>query len=448
MLGISVGFMLSTGIDFGTCYGKKEYKKSGDIAKTAMILALAFGTVSTTAMLATKGIFPSIFEEKTANMAGDFFLGYAASAIPLLFLIVGPQIAFQVGEWYVPPISTLSVLVLSGVMSYVLGIYIGMGAFGIGLGGTIGISATAIALGFWLRREVYKELGLFSPYINEFSSKAKSLLSIGWQLSLQRLTEWGNLLIITTIIGATSNNDLKALNPLTLYLVLFGTVQQGFAQAAGMIISKNKGVVRKAIGDNKNDLVEESHVKNIQTIFRSILVGVGLNGILALVFYLARKPLADIFLSDTSDTNVHNLAHHVLFFGILGLIPDAMRIVGAGNLRGWKDLLYPTVVSSIFMTVIGIPVAFGLGKLFSDETSMMFYVRDVSILISGLFIAKKCYNKVKDDEEELGDLINRPSFLKAGLYFFSSKGRSGLAKNDSVASASASASASANAIFA
>lgn len=58
---------------------------------------------------------------------------------------------------------------------------------------------------------------------------------------------------------------------------------------------------------------------------------------------------------------------------MLGLIPDALRIISAGALRGWKDLLYPSIVSSIFMTIVGIPAAYGLGFIY-NKTLMMIYL--------------------------------------------------------------------------
>jgi hypothetical protein len=140
ILGSGVGALLGTGLDFGSAVGRKDYRSAGNVAKTATILSVGFGGLSASAMFATKGIFPLIFEEGTAKFASDFFVGYAAGSVPLLFLIVGPQIAFIEGDCYVPPASMFSVLSLSGVASYFLGFKADLGALGIGLGGTIGSS--------------------------------------------------------------------------------------------------------------------------------------------------------------------------------------------------------------------------------------------------------------------------------------------------------------------
>lgn len=422
ILGSGVGFLLGTGLDFGHAVGRKEYIAAGEIAKTATILSFVFGGLSAGAMFATKGFFPLIFEEGTAKIASDFFMGYAVASVPLLFLIVGPQIAFQEGDWYIPPASMFSVLLLSGAASYVLAFEANLGAFGVGLGGTIGSLLTATAVGIWSLRGNYSKYHFNSCEISEFRTKIKSLLSSGWKLAFQRLTEWGNLLAITTIIGAKSNSDLKSLNPAMLYLILFGTAQQGFAQAAGMVIAKNKGAIQKAIHDQRYDLLEENHKNNIKAIFRSNLFGLLLNSAIAGSFYLARKPLSEFFLADGTSQELE-LAENLLWLNMLGLIPDACRIIGAGALRGWKDLLYPTIVSFIIMTVIGIPAAYGLGNLLDDETQMMIYVRNITMILSASLILRRCYVNIKDDESTgLNEYILPPPFFRTGFSFFSRDG--------------------------
>ena len=200
VLGSALGFLLGTGIDFGTAVGKKEYKIAGDIAKTGTILSSTLGAISTVILLGATGVYPLIYSEETAKITSEFFYGYLPGAIPQLFLTIGSQVAFQVGDWYVPPLSMFLVLTISGGASYLLAFNAGLGALGIGLGGSIGSVLSATILGSLFLRDKYKPYELYTLHINEFSKKMKSLVNSGWKLAAQRLTEWSNLLIITTII--------------------------------------------------------------------------------------------------------------------------------------------------------------------------------------------------------------------------------------------------------
>lgn len=135
-------------------------------------------------------------------------------------MTVGPQIAFQEGDWQIPPVSMFSILITSGAACYLLGFQANLDALGVGLGG-LGGCVTTLGMAALSLKENYSKYHFYSFHINEFRLKIQSLLSCGWEFALQRLTEWSNFLAITTIIGSYSNSDLSALSPGMLYLILF-----------------------------------------------------------------------------------------------------------------------------------------------------------------------------------------------------------------------------------
>jgi Na+-driven multidrug efflux pump len=327
--------------------------------------------------------------------------------LPQLFLVVGSQVAFQTGDWYIPPASMFFVLTAAGGASYLLAFKADLGAFGIGLGGSIGSLLSAMCLGAWFLGNKYRHYALYTCHINKFSKKMKSLVIAGWKLAAQRLTEWANLLAITTIIGIQSNANLVAINPGILYLGLFSPLQQGFAQATGMIISKHKGKIQEVIQRGDLTTIEKYHKSNIQAVIKSNLFGLLLGSTLAASFYLARQPLTNFFLPNDPTPEIQELAESLLWINMVGLIPDSVRIISAGAFRAWNDLLFPTTVSTVFMSVIGLPCAYGLGKLF-NPSKMMIYVRDTTIALSTVVILKRCHSHIKHDAEKLG-ISNKPS---------------------------------------
>lgn len=54
------------------------------------------------------------------------------------------------------------------------------------------------------------------------------------------------------------------------------------------------------------------------------------------------------------------------------------------------------------MSAIGIPVAYGFGNLFEDETKMLAYLRDITMVVSASIILKRCHYRIKADEKDLG----------------------------------------------
>lgn len=409
VVGGSIGILLSTGLVMGPHVGKQEYKQAGYIAKTAWVLTAGLGACASGVLIATRGIFPLIFDAKTAKMASDFFTGYSIGTIPLLMLITGPQIAFQAGDWFIPPATMFAFFASSGFSSYFLAFNAKLGAFGVGLGGSISSLAVMAALKTWFLRENYKQFSLFNRFIPGFKSNLGKLLGTGWKLSLQRLSEWSNLMLITTLIGINSERALKATHPGDVYIILLATTMQGIAQGAGMLITKNRGALDKALENGNVSEAIEWHHKNKLTFIQNNVFSMLASAAIGGSFYFAREPLTTFFLSADASDEVKELAQTLFWINLVGLIPDAVRIASAGTLRGWQDILYPTLVSLLMMVVIGVPAGYGLGKAFGNEPQFLFYMRDLTMLISAAIIVHRFSRKYSEDAKKLSASIKEES---------------------------------------
>lgn len=241
ILGASIGFVLATGLHFSPLVGKQDYKKAGNVAKTAAVLSLGFGFTSSALMLAARGIFPHFFHSHTAHIAADFLSGYAIGIAPLLLTYEAIQIAFVCGDWFIPPLSMTVIFSLSLPLSYWLGFTMHLDAFGIGLGGSIGNILVATVMAAWFSKAKYHEYQFYTLGIVDFKKTLLSMLNVGWKLAFNRLTEWLNLFLISIVVGTHSNSALGALNAAMLPQVQFAMLSQGFSQATGMLMVKNNG---------------------------------------------------------------------------------------------------------------------------------------------------------------------------------------------------------------
>lgn len=401
IVGSSIGILLSTGLEVGPLIVSKKYHLAGNVVKSAWVLTVGLGGISTLAMVSTRWVFPLLFDPKAAQLASDFYSGYSPVAIPLLMLITGPQVAFQAGDWFIPPAAMFLFTTLGGACGYVLGFNAGLGAKGLGLGYTISGTVVALGVNAWFLRDNYKEFHLYQWPLEGFTENIKKLLRKGVMLSLQRLTEWGNLMIVTTVIGANSKRGLQASNPGVAYILILATALQGMAQATGMLITKNIGARNEALERHNKQEGKEWHQKNYKILIQANILGMLVSGAIAGSFYFAREPLANFFLSKTAEEETRKLAQTLLCINMFGLIPDAVRIISAGALRGWEDFLYPIMVSLITMTIVGIPGGFGIGKIFGDVEEAMFFVRDVSMILAGVMIARRCFQKISTDAETM-----------------------------------------------
>jgi Na+-driven multidrug efflux pump len=226
----------------------------------------------------------------------------------------------------------------------------------------------------------------------------------GWKLALQRLTEWGNIFIIVSVVGSLSNVSLAALNPAILAVVAVATFEQGIASAAAIIAKMHV----KSLISTESDILQatkEGAAEKIKkgTINTSIVTGV-INFVCIVGFYFARKPITGFLIGVnnsnetmsvsqptnlTNSSDLYSHAEKLLWVNAIGLIPDGIGMVLYGVLRAWGDILWPTLARAISMTAIGVPLAYGLSFAFLDVdiADMMSYVRVATMLVSSVAIA-------------------------------------------------------------
>jgi len=447
MLAIAVGPILAMGLDMARATGGNEYKKAGDIVRTGWILTTGLGGVGSIIMLSTRAVFPHMLAPSTADAAVAFFSGCSIGNIPLLILISDALVAFETGDWYIPAAIGASIFSFSLGSSYLLAFNLNLGVLGVGLGSSVGPLITFGLMRAWFTREAYQKYEFYKLLpIQDFKQIIKSILRSGWQLSLQRLTEWTDLFLLTMVIGIENDDALKATGPSVQYVGLIASALQGIAAISGMSIARNNGAKQAAIIHNEcaaahdsEAAVSVSHTqgshayeiaiacnkKNIRVIMQYGAVALGITITVALPIYFARQPLTKFFLADvalvnstttntslvytatpreTPNTNIASFAETLLWINLIGLLPDTARIVLMGSLRGWKDILFPTMVSLISMVVIGIPIGWVIGDKFEGNNEVdskpawMLYTRNLAIFISVIVIGLRCVMQLFKDQ--------------------------------------------------
>lgn len=172
----------------------------------------------------------------------------------------------------------------------------------------------------------------------------KELLYIGIPSSLQIGMEAGAFAVSGIIIG-TFGAIPQASHQIALSCASFTfMVSMGLAQAGSIRVSNAYG---------------RKNWKLISVIGKSTLVTALVYGTFcAIVFVLFRDQLPKLFNKNES---VLALASVLLLFAGIFQISDSTQAIGAGLLRGIKDVKQPTILIGIAYWVIGIPLGYLLG---------------------------------------------------------------------------------------
>lgn len=225
----------------------------------------------------------------------------------------------------------------------------------------------------------------FQPYISVRKEEWRlnkttwrQLLGIGVPSSLQIGMEAGAFAVSGIIIG-TIGAVSQAAHQIALSCASFTfMVSMGLAQAGSIRVSN-------AFGNNNWD--------KINRIGRSTLVTALLYGfICAFAFVGLRFVLPEVF---TTNTDVQMQAAYLLLLAGLFQISDSTQAIGAGLLRGIKDVKMPTVLIGIAYWVIGIPVGYTLAFKFGMGAGGMWIGLILGLTVASGFLIARFLRRAK-----------------------------------------------------
>ncbi len=200
----------------------------------------------------------------------------------------------------------------------------------------------------------------------------KELMHIGIPSSLQIGMEAGAFAVSGIIIG-TISAIAQASHQIALSCASFTfMVSMGLAQAGSIRVSNSFG---------RRDWAK------IEKIGKStLLVALAYGMFCAISFGLFRHQLPMLF---NKNQEVLQLAGTLLLFAAVFQISDSTQAIGAGLLRGIKDVKYPTVMIGIAYWVIGLPVGYVLAFTFEMGSSGIWLGLITGLTLASLFLISR-----------------------------------------------------------
>jgi len=216
----------------------------------------------------------------------------------------------------------------------------------------------------------------FRPYISDRAAQWKfrlktlrELLYIGVPSSLQIGMEAGAFAVSGIIIG-TIGAVAQASHQIALSCASFTfMVSMGLAQASSIRVSNAFG---------------SSNWSKISVIGKSTLWTALIYGVLcAIGFTLLRYQLPKLF---NDNLMVLRMAALLLLFAAIFQISDSTQAIGAGLLRGIKDVRVPTLLIGIAYWVVGLPVGYVLAFNFDMGPSGIWLGLITGLTLTSLFL--------------------------------------------------------------
>ncbi|HEU4471115.1 MAG TPA: MATE family efflux transporter [Flavisolibacter sp.] len=227
----------------------------------------------------------------------------------------------------------------------------------------------------------------FQPYISlrrqqwQFKKRTlKDLLHIGVPSGLQLGMEAGAFAVSGIIIG-TLGAVPQAAHQIALSCASFTFMaSMGLAQAGSIRVSNAFG---------RKDWIHISAIGK-STLVTALLYGIGC----ATGFILLRQVLPGFF---NKNPEVVALAGGLLLLAAIFQISDSTQAIGAGLLRGIKDVKTPTMLIAAAYWVLGLPIGCLLGFYFGLGTSGIWIGLILGLSFASLFLAIRFRKKVAEE---------------------------------------------------
>ena len=376
---LGIGMTISVSQMVSMAHGRRDAKAvshylfNGFILCAFTALVISMGLVGGRHLLKHLGQDPEV-----ATLALPFMKLMGFSIIPMLLFMTLKQFADGLEYTKTAMVLSLAALPLNVFLNWLL-IYGNWGfprleLLGAGWATLITRSLIFIILGFVILKHPR-----FQPFVADRQQQwklrkktLKELLNIGVPSALQIGMEAGAFAVSGIIIG-TISAVAQAAHQIALSCASFTfMVSMGLAQAGSIRVSNAFG---------RKDWFK------ISLIGKSTLITAFLYGLFCAISFILFKNKLPLLFNDNAD--VVALASTLLLFAAIFQMSDATQAIGAGLLRGIKDVKTPTVLICIAYWVIGLPVGLLLAFYFNMKTSGIWTGLILGLTFASLFLIRR-----------------------------------------------------------
>lgn len=387
------GALLITGLKINPLMLEGDFIGVGSIVKISWISGVVMGTISSGGVLIMHPILQHIAAFNTAAAVNNYFSIYAIGGAILEPFVASNGIILSLldNKNWIPPLVSMAVFRLASLsLGYYFFTQKRMGPAGLSLGTIIAAAITNLGIHLLLVHKKYSKYGLYTLQLPYAKMRIKSFLSGAWRLSLYKLSEWGNLMALSLALAKIDDAALRAETPFSQINTLIGFSVHGMAAGAMIFIGQDVETAKNHYKNFTEILSEDELEKYLQVCHTNKLAFHKANAIsailaisLGLAAFLTCQYNIPFFTGRSVSAEEYNLSETIMNIGLLGILPDAIRIMSSGLLRGWQDLIFPTLVYILTVTIAAVSIGTLLSIVVYDNNPQpLFWARSICILLA------------------------------------------------------------------
>ena len=382
---MGIGMTISVSQMVSMAHGQKDSKKVSHYLYNGFWLCFATAVIISLSMVFGRNILYYLGQDpEVVELSIPFMKLLGISMIPMLLFMTLKQFSDGLEYTRTAMLLSLCAMPINIFLNWLL-IYGNLGfprleLVGAGWATLITRIIICVVLAFViLRHKTFREF--IAPRKTEWKFNRitlKNLLKIGIPSSLQIGTEAGAFAITGIIIGTMGAVSQAAHQIALSCAALTFMVSMGLSQAGSIRTSNAFG--------SKN-------WKKISLIGKSALLTGLIYGVICAIMFIMLRNILPKFFNDNIE--VITLASYLLLLAGIFQISDATQVIGAGLLRGIKDVKIPTYLVAIAYWVIGLPSGYLFAFTFKMGAAGMWLGFIVGLTMAGVFLSVRFLRMVK-----------------------------------------------------
>lgn len=347
---LGIGLMIPVSVYVAHARGASRPDECGEYLRHGLALAVVFGLVETLLMLGLAMRLDWFGQPaEVVEAVNPFFALIGGSIAPVLVNLALRQFAEAMGRPWMPVVSMTGVIALNVLLNWIL-IYGHWGAPALGLTGAGVATAIVRVLGpivlfAWMRRDLQLRAALPKKWLAPLSwTRVREMMRLGFPAAGMLLFESGAFAAAALMMGWLGTVPLAA-HQIALSCASFTFMfPLGLSMAAGVRVSQASGAGER---------------ERLRPIGYAAL-GTGAVTMLAFMvcFLVGGRTIAAWFVTDAA---VIALAAQLLGVAAVFQFFDGTQVIGAGLLRGLKDVKVPVAITFVAYWGLAIGGAYFLG---------------------------------------------------------------------------------------
>lgn len=373
---LGIGLMVPVSVFVAHARGAERPEECGEYLRHGVALALVFGVVETLAMIGLALRLDWFGQPaEVVEAVNPFFLLIGGTLTPVLVNLALRQFAEAMGRPWMPVAVMSGIVALNVLLNWIL-IYGRWGAPALGLTGA-GV-ATAIvrvlgplALFAWMARDVRLREALPKRWWAPLSgARVKEMLRLGVPAAGMLLFESGAFAAAALMMGWLGTVALAA-HQIAISCASFTFMfPLGVSMAAGMRVSA-------ALGAGERERLRPVG-------YAALGVGAATMIFFMVCFFVGGRTIAEWFVRDAA---VVALAAQLLGVAALFQFFDGAQVIGAGLLRGLKDVKVPVAITFVAYWGLAIGGGYWLGVRGAVGPTGVWWGLAIGLAFAAVFLA-------------------------------------------------------------